>query len=77
VTDQPQAAPPPPFIVAGYHTDATLPPTDEPFTEFGPALDRALIIGSTPGYRSAVVMDQHNMVYVQINMLWSIPRGLR
>jgi hypothetical protein len=66
-----------PFIVAGYSTDATVPPLEEPFSRLGPALDRATQIASAEGYRSAVVMDRYNMVYAQLNMLWSVPRELR
>lgn len=73
----PQQQAPVPFIVAGYPTDATLPPIEEPFSRFGPALDRATQIASSIGYRTAVVMDQNNMVYAQLNMLWAVPRELR
>lgn len=74
-----EAPPPaaPPFLVRGYPTDVTLPPHDEPFSRFGPALDRAIQMASAVGLRSAVVMDQNNMVYAQLNTLWSVPRELR
>jgi hypothetical protein len=77
VSDLEPAAPAAPFIVRGYPTDVTLQPHEEPFSRFGPALDRAIQMASSVGLRNAVVMDQNNMVYAQLNMLWSVPRELR
>lgn len=66
-----------PFIVTGYPRDVTLPPAEEPFSRFGPALDRATQLASAVGYRSATVTDRQNMVYAQLSMLWAIPREIR
>jgi mRNA-degrading endonuclease toxin of MazEF toxin-antitoxin module len=77
VSDLEPATPVAPFIVRGYPTDVTLPPHEEPFSRFGPALDRAIQMASSVGLRSAVVTDANNMVYAQLNQLWAVPRELR
>lgn len=66
-----------PFLVRGHSTDTTVPPLEEPFSQFGPALDRAQQLASSLGYRSADVTDLNGTLYVQFNLLWSIPRELR
>ena len=69
--------PPRPFLVRAYATDSTVPPLEEPFSRFGPALDRATQLASALAYRSADITDLNGHLYVQLNMLWSIPRELR
>jgi len=77
VSDLEAPAPAAPFTVRGYPTDATLPPHEEQFSRLGPALDRAIQMASSVGIRSAVVLDQNNMVYAQLNQLWAVSRELR
>jgi hypothetical protein len=68
---------PRPFLVRAHATDATVPPLEEPFSRFGPALDRATQLASALAYRSAEIIDLNNTMYVQLSMLWAIPRELR
>ena len=68
---------PSPFYVRAYNVNQAEPYYEEPHATFGQALDRAMHLASALTWRSVVVMDLNNMMFVQLNMLWSIPRELR
>lgn len=65
------------FILRGQPADQTLPPTEERYSKFGEALDRALDMASATAYRSVMVTDLQGVVYVTLSLLWTLPRELR
>lgn len=65
------------FILRGQPADQTLPPTEERYSKFGEALERALEMASATGYRSVTLTDLQGALYVTASLLWTIPRELR
>lgn len=65
------------FIVRANPVDQTMPPTEERFSRFGEAFDRAVEMGSALQFRSVMLSDMNGIAYATFNMLWTVPREMR